>query len=58
MARLPEERRDRAKVNEACAQFVLGATALDYLEVPSPIRRRLSRNGKSKRGIHNLGSGR
>ncbi len=40
------------------ASFGLGATALDYLEVPSPIRRRLSRNSKSKRGIHNLGSGR
>ena len=44
--------------NRGCASFGLGATALNYLEVPSPIRRRLSRNGKSKRGIHNLGSGR
>jgi hypothetical protein len=38
------------------ASFGLGATALNYLEVPSPIRRHLSRNSKSKRGIHNLGS--
>ena len=37
------------------ASFGLGATALNYLEVPSPIRRHLSRN--SKRGIHNPGSG-
>jgi hypothetical protein len=44
--------------NRGRASFGLGATALNYLEVPSPIRRRLSRNGKSKRGIHNLGSGR
>jgi hypothetical protein len=37
--------------------FVLGATALNYLEVPPPIRRHLIRISKSKRGIHNLGSG-
>ena len=36
----------------------LGATALNYLEVPSPIQRRPSRNSKSKRGIHKVGSGR
>ena len=42
----------------ALAAVALSATALNYLEVPSPIRRRLSRNSKSKRGIHNLGSGR
>jgi len=45
-------------MNRALAAVALSATALDYLEVPPPIRRRLSRNGKSKRGIHNLGSGR
>ena len=42
----------------ALAAVALSATALYYPEAPSPIRRRLSRNGKSKRGIHNLGSGR
>ena len=45
-------------MNRALAAVALSATALNYLEVPSPIRRRFSRNGKSKRGIHNLGSGR
>jgi hypothetical protein len=47
-----------ADVTVGRASFGLGATALDYLEVPSPIRRRLSRNSKSKRGIHNLACGR
>jgi hypothetical protein len=44
--------------NRRAHRFGSGATALDYLEVPSPIRRRLSRNSKSKRGIHNLACGR
>jgi hypothetical protein len=35
----------------------LGAPALNYLEGPSPIRRYLSWDSKSKRGIHNLGNG-
>jgi len=47
-----------AEVTVQRASFGLGATALYYPEAPSPIRRRLSRNSKSKRGIHNLGSGR
>src|SRR5258706_7056920 len=35
----------------------LSATALNYLEVPSPFRPHLCRDSKSKRGIHNLGNG-
>ena len=38
--------------------FGLSATAVYYPEAPSPIQRRPSRNSKSKRGIHKLGSGR
>jgi hypothetical protein len=89
MALPPDERLDRAKVNEAVRQGLAlgplrpagyrgpvrrsesdgigktagrepdssGATAENYLKVPSPFRRSLCRDRKSKRGIHNRGNG-